>query len=222
MKYSRRLLLVLCVGLLGACSTTFHTAPIVDRTTGVRPVTMFEGKPGYHVVKKGDTLSSIGRTYKQSPRDIIVWNNLANPNDIKIDQIVRVVPPGAAIAETEAQTDSVQSRSVEVKPLSTTPAAAPVAINKTTPLGEKQPYSDATLAAMHKPDYAATAAPAGKPVVGEGAKPVVPVVAPGKEDENISWQWPADGKIIATFAGTSKGIDIAGKAGQKVSAAADG
>lgn len=44
-----------------------------------------------------------------------------------------------------------------------------------------------------------------------------------KEEEGIVWMWPADGKIISTFQeGKSKGIDIAGKPGQKVVAAADG
>ncbi len=38
----------------------------------------------------------------------------------------------------------------------------------------------------------------------------------------ISWDWPAKGKIIQGFTPTTKGIDIAGNAGDPVVAAADG
>ena len=41
----------------------------------------------------------------------------------------------------------------------------------------------------------------------------------------ITWQWPAKGKIISTFSARDsgkKGIDIAGRSGQRVYAAADG
>lgn len=219
MKYSRWFFLAACIGLLAACSSPYHTAPIVDRTTGVRPAAMFAGKPGYYVVKKGDTLSHIGRMHKQSPRDIIAWNNLANPNDIKVDQILRVAPPGAALAAGEAQADSVPSSSVEVKPLGTS-IAAPVTTNKTMPRGEKQAYSDSALLAMQKPEsVSASPAPVALAAKPEGAVPVVP----GSEEANISWQWPAEGKILVTFSeGKTRGIDIAGKMGQKVSAAASG
>jgi len=225
MKYSRWLFLAACVGLLAACSSPYHTAPIVDRTTGVKPAAMFAGKPGYYVVKKGDTLSHIGRIHKQSPRDIIAWNNLANPHDIKVDQILRVAPPGSVLPAEEAQADSVPSRSVEVKPLGASTAAPTVALvttNKSMPRGEKQVYSESALLAMQKPESATpeivpTPAPvASKP---EGSVPI----APGSEDASISWQWPAEGKILATFIeGKTRGIDIAGTMGQKVSAAASG
>ncbi|MDP2091391.1 MAG: peptidoglycan DD-metalloendopeptidase family protein, partial [Pseudohongiella sp.] len=42
--------------------------------------------------------------------------------------------------------------------------------------------------------------------------------------EGVSWQWPADGRLLSTFSETSaaRGIDIAGISGQAVYAAADG
>lgn len=42
---------------------------------------------------------------------------------------------------------------------------------------------------------------------------------------NIAWRWPADGAVVDTFASgdpTRQGVDIAGKSGQPVRAAADG
>ncbi|WP_395771478.1 peptidoglycan DD-metalloendopeptidase family protein [Arenimonas sp.] len=58
--------------------------------------------------------------------------------------------------------------------------------------------------------------PVGEPVP---VKPVTPVLS------NIAWQWPAKGEIIGRFiAGdkTQQGINIAGKNGQDITAAADG
>ena len=50
-----------------------------------------------------------------------------------------------------------------------------------------------------------------------------PVVVPATS--KLAWRWPAEGSVVATYAGgdpTRQGIDIAGKAGQPVRAAADG
>jgi len=48
---------------------------------------------------------------------------------------------------------------------------------------------------------------------------------PGEPIGTIPWIWPTEGRVVSTFKAkdaTRKGIDIAGVAGQKVSAAADG
>jgi len=43
------------------------------------------------------------------------------------------------------------------------------------------------------------------------------------DDEKLSWMWPSDGRIVATFdEGKNKGIDIAGRVGQNVMAAGAG
>ena len=56
-------------------------------------------------------------------------------------------------------------------------------------------------------------------------KPVetkAPEVAASGNDE-VAWIWPASGKTVGTFSESgSKGVDIAGKAGDPVIAAADG
>jgi lipoprotein NlpD len=50
-----------------------------------------------------------------------------------------------------------------------------------------------------------------------------PDVAPRDPDENVNWQWPAPGAVITPFDNTrSKGLSIAGQAGDPVLAAADG
>ena len=64
----------------------------------------------------------------------------------------------------------------------------------------------------------------GTPAATRPGKPVAaPVVIP--VNSNLGWRWPADGGVVETFATgdpTRQGIDIAGKGGQPVRAAADG
>ena len=47
-------------------------------------------------------------------------------------------------------------------------------------------------------------------------------VSPAADAGLISWGWPANGKVIQGFTQTTKGIDIAGNAGDAIEAAANG
>ncbi|MCG5073802.1 peptidoglycan DD-metalloendopeptidase family protein [Paraburkholderia tagetis] len=95
---------VIALCLLTACATRLDNAPVVDRTAplgtvGAQPaVPLGPPPPGYYRVKPGDTLYRIALENGQSFRDIAAWNNLTNPNQIEVDQLLRVVPPGASNA----------------------------------------------------------------------------------------------------------------------------
>ncbi|WP_394777715.1 peptidoglycan DD-metalloendopeptidase family protein [Undibacterium sp.] len=228
----------LIMALLAGCQTT-GKAPVVERGTDSIPVetpkpeTAKPVKPadtrGTYVVKKGDTLYRIALDHGQSYSDIVTWNNLKNPNDIKVDQVLRVAPPDGA-----PQTGSVTVGSgVEVRPLTPVPAnAAPSANNKTGPRGDKKAYSDANLAELQKADSAAAPAsgvvatipkPDTPVVVPPVAPPVRPAEAPASDADTVDWMWPSDGKVIATFdEAKNKGLDISGKLGQAVLAAGSG
>lgn len=52
--------------------------------------------PGFYRVERGDTLSKIARSNRQSVQSIVRWNNLANPDSIEVGQVLRVTPPGNA------------------------------------------------------------------------------------------------------------------------------
>ena len=70
----------------------------------------------------------------------------------------------------------------------------------------------------------ATPAPS-KPATPAAPKPATPAPVVIPATSNIAWNWPADGGVIETYAGgdpTRQGIDIGGKGGQPVRAAADG
>lgn len=241
MKKNRLVWLGIIVSLLAACSSTPRTAaPVVERTTGSArsvadsarpaPAPVHQDGKGFYTVKKGDTLFRIALESGQNYRDIVTWNNLTNPNDIKVDQVLRVAPPdgvqtGAIVAPASG------TSGIEVKPLSSPSASnsAPAAgNNKTVPRGEKRAYSDSTLAELEKPDVVS---PAASPAVAttpepqaavkpEPARPAV--AAPSGDEEAVSWVWPAEGKVVGNFDSGKKGIDIAGKIGQPVIAAGAG
>ncbi len=64
----------------------------------------------------------------------------------------------------------------------------------------------------------------GSAEVGTAAKPAAaPTPAPSANDEGLGFAWPASGSVIGGFdEAKNKGLDIGGKAGDPVQAAADG
>ncbi|MBN3745828.1 peptidoglycan DD-metalloendopeptidase family protein [Burkholderia sp. Se-20373] len=115
--------------LLAACATRLDNAPVVDRsgslgTTGTAQPTapLPPAPPGYYRVKPGDTLYRIALENGQNYRDIAAWNNLANPNQIEVDQLLRVSPQaGAAVAGTQVAAP-IAGAAVATAPLSSGPA----------------------------------------------------------------------------------------------------
>lgn len=58
--------------------------------------------PGFYRVERGDTLSKIARSHRQSVQSIARWNNLTNPDNIEVGQVLRVEPPNGAPATSGA------------------------------------------------------------------------------------------------------------------------
>ncbi|HEX7934577.1 MAG TPA: peptidoglycan DD-metalloendopeptidase family protein [Paraburkholderia sp.] len=59
--------------------------------------------PGFYRVERGDTLSKIARSQRQSVQSIARWNNLTNPDSIEIGQVLRVAPPNGVVSTSGAQ-----------------------------------------------------------------------------------------------------------------------
>ena len=201
-------LAVFMLAAAGCTSVSLSRAPVEERGTNARTVPAvvadpvdvkqlpgFEnaGKPGYYSVKPGDTMIRIGLENGQNWRDIVRWNNLENPNLIEVGQVLRVTPP---VSDTQVVTRPVL-------PSSVTPATA-------TP----------PLAAASRPASAPVA-----PVPVAVAPPPAPAVASPAltGDEDVGWIWPAQGALLGGFDDAkNKGLDIGGRAGDAVIAAADG
>lgn len=214
-----RLILALLLPLIAGCASNV-SAPVVDRVVvpgSVQPA-LVETRAGYHTVRKGETLYSIALDYGYDHRDVAAWNKLDNPNVLKIGQQLRIVPPdeGAPVAVAKPVKSSGP---VEVKSAA---ASAPVNTGsfKREPKGGKLAYSDSALAKARQ--EAVTENPAAvKPEVKPESSAVVE--RPASETGDVEWIWPADGKLIAPYSeGGSKGLDIAGQAGDPVVAASGG
>jgi lipoprotein NlpD len=228
MKPTPRLALLTISIVLSACSTESRQAPVIDRPAppsankaprvphpapAPAPVND-EPKAdarGSYTVRKGDTLLKIALDFGQNYRDIVAWNNLADPDDIKVGQVLRVTPPDRGGNNGLAGTNPITMPGAEK------PAAPP---KKTAPRGDKKAYSEGNLADSQKDDN-----PAVNPKAVErpsGALAAGSTVT-ANDDEKLSWMWPSNGRIIATFdEGKNKGIDIAGRLGQQVMAAGPG
>jgi lipoprotein NlpD len=134
LSLAQRAICVAAFTLLGACATRLDQAPVVDRsgalgtTAGAAQpaVPLGPPPPGYYRVKPGDTLYRIALENGQNYRDIAAWNNLTNPNQIEVDQLLRVVSPGASAGAAGVATTPVAGAAVQTAPLSSGPAAAPV------------------------------------------------------------------------------------------------
>ena len=202
---------------VAGCSSALTPAPIVDRSTGgsnppisipttppvagqaaIAPPVQAEAGPGFYRVKPGDTLYGIARAQKQRPSDLIKWNNLPESKQVNIDQLLRVAPPGSAGSSTTAGSDDWSKSAASA-------ASSSSSSSKSGPPIIGAPATTASNNTNVKPNEAPdTSTPA---ISSKGA-----------------WlAWPAQGNVITKFGESgSKGIDIGGKLGEPVKAAAAG
>ncbi|WP_438393039.1 peptidoglycan DD-metalloendopeptidase family protein [Caballeronia sp. DA-9] len=228
----QRMVCVAALSVLAACATRMDNAPVVDRTgAAIGTQAAQDGAvlppgpppPGYYRVKPGDTLYRIALENGQNYRDIASWNNMTNPNQIEVDQLLRVAPPGAnlAAATPGVSTAPIAGGGVQAQPLTNTYGAnnsngatlptAP-AYGSSSGMGTAPAPLPGTApavapgVAMNQPgasgiDNGAAAAPAGQP----------------------AFIWPARGPILGTFDDAkNKGVNIGGSPGDPVNASADG
>jgi lipoprotein NlpD len=214
MTVTQRSVCVLALSLLmTACASRLDQAPVVDRSGGgalstqaAQAAPLGPPPPGYYRVKPGDTLYRIALENGQNYRDISAWNNLTNPNQIEVDQLLRVVPPGA---NTAALTPGVS----------------------TAPIGNGGAVQSAPLASAPSSTGAA-AGVAMPPMIGSTGNnasltpPANPAAASDSNagaSGNVAFAWPVRGPLLGTFNdSTNKGVNIGGTAGDPVKASADG
>ena len=156
--------------------------------------------PPTYTVKRGDTLAQIALDNGLDYRDLATWNNIENPNVIRVGQVLVIAAPGqssaapasagSAMTTPLAATPPIAPRSADTAP--TMPAAVVPsgrgnsATLKTEPKALKLPYSEQALAHLQAPAPAAPAAatipPPVPPSVATPSAPVAPaapvVVAP--------------------------------------------
>ncbi len=221
--------LVFALGLLaGGCATT-PPAPVEDRSIGSPRVrTGHDGRHphgaavparGIHRVERGDTLYSIAFRNGLDYRDLARRNRIDPPYTIYVGQALRLdgEPRRAAPAVARAPARTAAA------PRPTVPPPPPPPPARSTATFEDVPSPPPTATASRTPP----ALPPARPPVAETARVPAPASAAAATATNagLAWRWPADGARVAGFVAgdqTRQGVDIAGKSGDPVRAAADG
>lgn len=211
-------LALVAVLALGACAnrnTPVRGAPVENRGTSVgeatgtaaeapKPVDPNAGKPGYYTVKPGDTLIRIGLDTGQNWRDIARWNAMDNPHLIEIGQVLRVAPPTAVAAGPSSE------GGVVTRPVASASSAPATPLG---PAGASSAAKPGTTVAVAPPVAASAPAPVAPPVAASG----------GGDGDEMGFIWPTSGTMISGFDEVkNKGVDLAGRPGDAVLAAADG
>jgi lipoprotein NlpD len=198
---------------------------------------------GGYTVRAGDTLYSIAWRYEIDPDDLVKWNQLSSPYIIHPGNRLRTWPSNserankkvarshsAEVSNTGAgnelslqntrQQDTQQENQVIVRPGDTLyslakqndlPAWKLARMN-----GLERPY------VLH-PGQTLRLKGSAAPSTTYARKPLSASIP--SSNVNVVWRWPVRGKIIGRFNGrvnNAKGIDIAGKRGVYIKAAAPG
>ena len=184
-----------------------------------------------HTVKRGETLVGIALQYGLDYRELAAWNLIVNPNVLSVGQVLVLAAPAGTRPYAPPVTTPLAGPGapIEARPMANTATA------KVEPRGQKLPYSDRALAQLASPEAPGPSAgvPAPAPVpeaaVSDPAgasqprpPPAEPERAAGTEREDIDWMWPVKGRVLAPFNEATKGMDIAGRKGAPVLAAASG
>ena len=221
--------LLTAVYLLHGCAGAPSNAPIDDRTATREKSKATQSKsstaqtatvaepvdpPGFYTVKKGDTLGKIGKQFSQSVRDLSDWNRLSDPNDIRVGQQLRIIPPednkvASVPTETGMEMRNLDSQNNSNNNPATTATSRGTGGTKNGPLGRKVVYSDQAWADLQRGEPARSLADTRKPA--DTSAP-----AAGR------FMWPTEGKIIRGFDTSRKGIDIAGQSGQPIVSVGEG
>jgi lipoprotein NlpD len=234
---------ILAAALLaaGGCGSVSEQAPVDDR----RPLATPKPAPqaaaaasatapaGHYTVKRGDTLYSIALEHGADYRDVAQWNKLDDPTKISVGQVIRVAPPeGQPAVQVGAARGGAPIVARPLEGAALEPQGRGDGGTKVAPKALRLPYSEDNLALLSKggpvAPAAGTPAPApSKPVAVAPAAPAKPEPpkppAVARDPEGIDFIWPARGSVLAGFSEpSSKGVDIGGKAGDPVVAAAPG
>jgi lipoprotein NlpD len=224
--------------LAAGCAVTQRPAPVDDRRPLAEPrLPVLQPAPATaapssapartYVIKRGDTLYSIALEQGVDYRELAQLNRIEDPSRIRLGQELRLPPPGeerpAVQIGSTRRPGEIEARPLGPSPAPGTAAAQPPATAdsmKTSPKALRLPYSEQNLAALSRGEARPEAKPEARP---EAAKPPATTAAIERDPDAIEFAWPVRGRVLQAFAEpNSKGLDIAGKPGDPVLAAASG
>ena len=217
------------------------TIPVAKSAETVTASPTESGKPvqaidpsKLHIVQRGDTLYSIAFQHSLDRRELAAWNNIENPNVIRVDDHLRLTPPDAA-AVTASGALALKPGEPVTAPLILTPSVGPSSVleaplqnsaqMKVEPKAGRVPYTDQAYARLSS-EVAVTGTTSAAITIAPTPTAMTPAALPPPvlpaANESIDWAWPVKNKVTAAFTDLSKGIDMAGTRGTAIMAAAPG
>ena len=182
--------------VVAGCGSSGIMAPIGP------PVKVHEPPSRIYVVQPGDTLYSIAWRYGTDYRDLAAWNHIPSPYTIYPTQRLTLSPAAAPGRRAAGKRTSNSARSS---------AAEREAKSRTSRESRDAQHASGSALAPADTSVARASGAAGSSSHA------------GARDVSPQWRWPARGDVIKRFnEDGNKGIDIAGKLGEPVVAAAGG
>lgn len=186
-----------------------------------------------HVVKKGETLSSVGRQHNIAPSSIVRINKLKAPYTLIPGQILNVNPAADQAAYPQQTAAAPAAASVKERAAPAAPDSAARAERTEQDLLKAKSSSSATTAPVAaaapavaaasaqasggkaqsknesktQPKAAASAPKSADAAAAPVEESAAPVVVPGKTRKvgGVQWMWPARGKVIKGFSSGEHG-----------------
>lgn len=190
------------------------------------------GGAGSHVVRPGETLYSIAWEAGYDYRDLAAWNGITPPYLIKPGQEIRLEPPAGGRTNAAAAPSSAIHTVARGETLYRIARRHGLSVRDLAAWnGLSPPYTirpGQRLRLGPPPDPQAGLRDAdNKMAARRVAKPSGPAsgpAAPRQSRASVRWIWPAQGELLARFdpGNGNKGIDIGGRRGSPVIAAAAG
>jgi lipoprotein NlpD len=198
--------LAVCLLVAAGCTSRSLTrAPVEDRGTNARTTTVIAEPVDAKQLPGNENAGKPGY-YSVRPGDTMIriglengqnWRDIVRWNNLENPNLIEV----GQVLRVVPPVGDTQVVTRPVLPGSTVPAATP------------------PLAAASRPASAPAAPAASAPV----APPPVAASPALTGDEDVGWIWPAQGTLLGGFDDAkNKGLDIGGRAGDAVIAAADG
>ncbi|MDP3589259.1 MAG: peptidoglycan DD-metalloendopeptidase family protein [Methylobacter sp.] len=207
---------ILAVLVNGCAKLPPNYAPV---TTNQPDIIKDETK--YHQVKKGDTLYAISLIYDLDYRQLAQWNKISPPYTIEIDQKIKLSgpdlenkssPDNGEQLPTTTKMEETKQKNIAATPTNriSSQKSPPLSLNNKSGLAYRPSYKTDSI--KNTTDKSGSSAQ---------KKPIISI--DNVDMLKLSFQWPIKGKVLKAFAqADNKGIDIAGKTGQDVSAAESG
>lgn len=179
-------------------------------------------------VRPGDTLFSVARRHGKSVEQMARINHLSPPYAINAGQLLILDPKKPAFeraAPRSGSSGSSPSSSSAARPGNVPVPPPSQGASRSSSSSSSAPSGARSLAAPHAAPASGAGHSQASPAPSSGRTIEVPSQKPAYNSRSrLTWQWPTYGTLIRGFSatGAAKGINIAGKKGQNIKAAASG